>query len=269
MPVMTEVLDTLDGTGAWSREMSRASRTLFIEDSGTYDLELNDEEIIVMIAPDKDVTLRERSSAGQVHMLIKDHARVKYYSLGTATRFACLAQGAHIDWVDIADGRSESTAYLATGASAKFRGLFIASGDEQYDVQVKMIHAGSRSSSNMLTRAALLESSKGRYRGLIRILPQAKGCEAHQREDTLVLGDKASMDAIPILEIENNDVRCSHGVTLGQVDDDQLFYLQARGIGRDEATTMLVQGFFDPLLISIGEHGAPARDEIMRKVRHG
>src|SRR5256885_1492185 len=81
-------------------------------------------------------------------------------------------------------------------------------------------------SSHMLTRAVLLEKSKGMYRGLIRILPGASKCDAYQREDALLLGDESRMDAVPILEIKNDDVKCSHGVTLGQVNEEQLFYLE-------------------------------------------
>ena len=88
-----------------------------------------------------------------------------------------------------------------------------------------------------------------------------------EHEDTLLLGEHAHIDAVPILEIENNEVQCSHGVTIGSISDEQLFYLQARGIFIEDAKKMLLLGFFDRMLISMGELGKSIRDEYLLRLK--
>ncbi|HEX2025686.1 MAG TPA: SufD family Fe-S cluster assembly protein, partial [Actinomycetota bacterium] len=86
------------------------------------------------------------------------------------------------------------------------------------------------------------------YSGLIRIHPGARGSDAFQTNRNIVLSDDAKADSIPNLEIENNDVRCSHAASVGPVDDAALFYLQSRGIPRDEAERLIVTAFFQEVL---------------------
>lgn len=270
MEVISPIVSILKTTGAWRPVPGKRHVAIVIEKDEELTLApAPHDHTVIIVKANVQATIAEQATAAGTYLLLEQGARLKYLTQGSAQRFLYLEQDAQLDWIDIASGRSESTAYLAgTGAHAKFRSLFLGTSNEHYDVHVSMIHRGSRTTSNMLTRAALLDESTGTYRGLIRILPQASGCDAHQREDTLLLGDNAKMDAVPILEISNNDVKCSHGVALGQVDEEQLFYFESRGIARNDATTMIVQGFFDQLLISMGEYGAQVREEMLRKVQH-
>lgn len=244
--------------------------------SGTFTIALEaGEHHLITIAPGAEATLIDQSDAAgaaQATILLQENARLKYYSSARSEirRTLLLERCATADWIDATFGtaRNESTAYLlGEQAEVKFRSLFVGREDEEYDIAANMIHAAPHTSSNMLTRAALLGKSKGRYRGLIRIMPGARGCVAYQRQDSLLLGDESSMDSRPVLEIGNDDVRCSHGVTLGQVDAEKLFYMESRGIPPDAAAAMIVNGFFDQIIISMGEYGSVVRSRISDRLQ--
>lgn len=226
------------------------------------------DELIIIVEPEVHITIHEQEHTKTV-IIIQENAHVRYITTSNKNvqRVAYLKQGAHIVWIDAATraATTKNTTILAgEGANARFSSIFIGIGDEQYNAEATMIHAASRTSSNMLTRAALLDNSTGIYRGLVKILPDSAHCDAYQREDTLLLGNNARMDAAPILEISNDNVKCSHGVAIGQINDEQLFYLESRGITKTEAKHMIIEGFFDPLLISMGEQGVVLREQIRK-----
>jgi Fe-S cluster assembly protein SufD len=105
-------------------------------------------------------------------------------------------------------------------------------------------HIAPHATSDLLYKAGLKDSSRIVWKGMIRVEKDAQRTDAYQKNDNLVLSDTARADSIPGLEIEANDVRCTHGATAGRVDDDMIFYLRSRGIGRDEAVRLIVEGFF-------------------------
>ena len=101
--------------------------------------------------------------------------------------------------------------------------------------------------SNLLFRNVIRDSARSVFYGMIRVEPDAQGTDAYQSNNNLMLSDTARADTIPGLEIVANDVRCSHGATVGQMDPEQVFYLQARGLPRREAERLIVHGFFEPV----------------------
>lgn len=232
------------------------------------------ERIVIVVEANAEATIIERGSAGgfSVDLLLLENARVRYISSTagsiTARRFAQLGRDASIEWTDYAQGehvQSTVTTVLAgEGADAQFRSVIMGTRSERYAVKTSMIHTASRSTSNMLTRAVMLDRSSGAYEGLIRIEPEAAGCDAYQKAETLLLGSEARMHATPNLEICNEDVRCSHGVSLGQIEGEKLFYLLSRGIGREPALRLIVEGFFAGIIDRMGEIGA--KEEIRRRL---
>jgi Fe-S cluster assembly protein SufD len=231
------------------------------------------DQTVIHVRQHAEATVVEQSMECTTYIFLEPNAKLRYitHSESSTQRFVYLEQHAQLVWTDVAFNgmRSENTIYLAgDGANARFGSVFLGKNAEECRQVVSMIHKGSRTSSHMLTRAVMLDNSKGAYRGLIRILPDAKGCDAFQREDALLLGDHSRMDAVPVLEISNDDVRCSHGVTLGQIDEEQLFYVQSRGLSRADAISMMVQGFFDQMLIAMGEMGEPLRKQL-QEVHYG
>ena len=98
--------------------------------------------------------------------------------------------------------------------------------------------------SDLLYAGALDDHSRSVWRGMIRVEPDAQKTNAYQRNDNLLLSEKARADSIPGLEIEADDVRCTHGATAGKIDADQIFYAMCRGLSEPEANLMVIEGFF-------------------------
>jgi Fe-S cluster assembly protein SufD len=145
--------------------------------------------------------------------------------------------------------RTEVESVLAEpGGHSEMLGLYFTDGSQHVDHRSLQDHAAPHCTSDLLYKGALKDSSRVVYSGLIHIHPGATGSDAYQTNRNIVLSEDAKADSIPNLEIENNDVRCSHAASVGPVDDTTLFYLQSRGIPRDEAERLIVTGFFQEVL---------------------
>ncbi len=137
------------------------------------------------------------------------------------------------------------------GSEAKFSGCYFGNETQHFDFHTFQNHIKGHSTSDLLFKGALRGRARTIYQGLIKVHKDAQRSDAYQANRNLILSDKARADSIPSLEIEANDVRCTHGATVGQVDDEQLFYLMARGLPRAEAERMIIDGFFEPVLARI------------------
>ncbi len=134
------------------------------------------------------------------------------------------------------------------GANVKLLGVSFGQRDQHFDHHTVHDHQASNTFSDLDFKVVLKDKARSAYTGLIRIEHDAKDCEAYQENRNLLLSDGTRADTIPELEILNNDVRCTHGATIGPLDEQQIFYLTARGIHRDEAIRMIVNGFVEPTL---------------------
>jgi Fe-S cluster assembly protein SufD len=134
------------------------------------------------------------------------------------------------------------------GAQSFMYGLYFSHGDQRFEHYTKQDHVAPHTTSDLLYKGALADTSQGLYYGTIHIRPHAFKSNAYQANRNLALSPHARALPNPQLEIENNDVRCTHGATVGQIDADHLFYLQSRGIPRDEARRLVVFGFFNQVL---------------------
>ena len=134
------------------------------------------------------------------------------------------------------------------GSNSQMLGLWVGDGEQHFDHHTLQHHAASHAGSDLLFKGALTDKSRGVFRGLIRVDKNAQLTDAYQTNRNLLLSPDASAVALPNLEIEADDVRCSHGATIGQVDEDQMFYLTSRGLTRSQAERLLVFGFLDEVL---------------------
>jgi Fe-S cluster assembly protein SufD len=134
------------------------------------------------------------------------------------------------------------------GSNAELKALYFASGNQFFDFHTLQDHRVGNTRSDLLFKGALQDVSRTVYAGLIKIEKHAARSDAYQANRNLVLSDKAKATSIPMLEIDNNDVRCTHGATVGPVDPEHLFYLRSRGIPEATAKRMLIQGFFGDVL---------------------
>jgi Fe-S cluster assembly protein SufD len=188
-------------------------------------------------------------------------ARVRYLSLQDwgegvnhlAIQRASLGRDADLRSLAVSFGaslsRTEVEAVLAEpGANSEMLGVYFTDGTQHFDHRSLQDHAAPQGTSSLLYKGALKDASRVVYSGLIHIHPGAVRSDAFQTNRNVVLSDRAKADSIPNLEIENNDVRCGHAASVGPVDEDELFYLQTRGIPRDEAQRLIVTGFFQEVL---------------------
>jgi Fe-S cluster assembly protein SufD len=129
-------------------------------------------------------------------------------------------------------------------------------------------HAAPDTTSNLLFKGAVGGHSRSVYTGLIRVRKNARGTNAFQTNRNIKLSEGAWAESVPNLEIENNDVRCSHASAVGPIDEDQRFYLESRGVPTPVAERLVVTGFFDEVLSRLPVPGAAAalRDLVADKL---
>jgi Fe-S cluster assembly protein SufD len=134
------------------------------------------------------------------------------------------------------------------GASAQWSGLQVLDGDQQADSSTAQNHLAPKTGSDLLSKGVLLEAAQIHASGMVRVEPGAAGTDGYQGNRILMLSDRAKAEVLPGLEILSDDVRCSHGVSIGGLDPDELFYLRSRGIPEEESKALLVEGFLEGVL---------------------
>jgi len=153
------------------------------------------------------------------------------------------------------------TTLAAEGATVESLGLFFAGERQHLDLNASTTHEAPHTAANMLLNGAVKDAAHAAFAGTIRVQRPAQGAESYLGSHTLALGEAARVDVVPSLEIEANDVHVSHGATAGKLDEEQLFYLMSRGLSRRQAASVLVRGFFEPILARIPPAGVRARLE--------
>jgi Fe-S cluster assembly scaffold protein SufB len=131
--------------------------------------------------------------------------------------------------------------------------LFLGKDTQHITLEDTCVHHASSTHSKITVRGILKERAQAKFTGLVNIKEHATGCSGFQEEKALLLGEKARATLIPNLEIKNNDVQCSHGATVGRIDEEQVFYLESRGIPPALAMKMLTEGFFEEIIREIPE----------------
>ena len=140
------------------------------------------------------------------------------------------------------------SALVGEGSFSEMLGLYFADSEQHFAQRTLQAHIAPHATSDLLYKGALKESSRSEYSGLIKVLKGAQGTDAYQANRNLVLSDDAMARSIPQLEIEANEVRCTHGATVSPVEEEHLFYLMSRGIDRITAQKLIVFGFFGEVL---------------------
>lgn len=137
---------------------------------------------------------------------------------------------------------------LGPGADALMDGIYFAHEDQHFDLRTIQRHVAPKAHSDTLYKGAVTGESHTVFQGLIRVEHDATGTDAYLTNNNLVLSEEARSDSIPSLQINTDDVRCSHGSTTGKLDQKQYFYLLSRGYPQEEARRMLVEGYFEAVL---------------------
>jgi Fe-S cluster assembly protein SufD len=153
--------------------------------------------------------------------------------------------------------RTDSALAGASGTSV-LRAAFIGRDEQMLDFRTLQDHLAPRTTSDLLFMGAVADRAHSVYSGLIRVRRGAVKADAMQTNHNLVLDEGAHADSVPNLDIEENDVRCSHGSTVGPVDEDQRYYLESRGVEPEVAERLIVAGFFENIASQVPVAGARA-----------
>jgi Fe-S cluster assembly protein SufD len=194
-------------------------------------------------------------------LFVGDGAKVEYVSLQNlspqtwhfASHRARVDRDAELDWVAGGFGSKKGKTRIQNdlagpGGTSRVTGAYFADGEQHLDYDTFQEHIAPNTTSDFAFKGALRDHATAVWRGMIKVEKDAQKTNAYQENRNLILSEQAHADSIPGLEIEANDVRCTHGATISPVNRDELFYAMARGISRGEAERLIVRGFFTDVL---------------------
>ena len=199
-----------------------------------------------------------------VELFVEQAAKLEYVSLQNfsretwhfASHHARVERDAELDWVSGGFGSKKGKVRIQNdlagpGATSRVTGAYFADGEQHLDYDTFQEHIAPDTESDFAFKGALRDHATAVWRGMIRVEEDAQKTNAYQENRNLMLSPTTHAVPIPGLEILANDVRCTHGATVGRVDRDQLFYLMARGLPRPEAERLIVRGFFEDVLARV------------------
>jgi Fe-S cluster assembly protein SufD len=194
-------------------------------------------------------------------LYVEQAAKLEYVSIQNlsqetwhfASHHAQVERDAELDWVAGGFGSKKGKVWIQNdltgqGATSRVTGAYFADGVQHLDYDTYQLHAAPNTTSDFAFKGALRDEATAVWRGMIRVEEDAQRTNAYQENRNLMLSPTTHAVPIPGLEILANDVRCTHGATVGQVDREQLFYLMSRGLSRGEAERLIVRGFFTDVL---------------------
>ncbi len=218
-------------------------------------------EAFVVDAYRSETQERQAFASAVVELILRQDAKLRYVQVqdwgrhvwNFMTERATLADDATLNSLHVTLGARFSKDSIGAhlrgqNSLAEMLGIFFADGDQFFDHHTWQLHESPYATSDLEFKGALKGNARSVYSGLIRVEEGAQKTDAYQQNRNLVLSRTARADTIPNLEIGANDVRCTHGATVSQVEEEHLFYLQARGIERSEAQKLIVEGFFRPVI---------------------
>ena len=225
------------------------------------------------------LNLRSGSGSGEIlflnpvtfvvggNALLKAHEIQDFHENAFCIRDTTMTIGTDgsVDWITAEVGSARSMAELTVnlvgdGAQARINGVFFGNLDQRITMNTRQNHYGRNSYSSLLYKGAVRDRAHATWTGMIYVDPKATGTDGYQKNDNLVLDPEARVFARPGLEIVTNDVKCSHGTTMTEIDRNQVFYLTSRGISEEEARGLIIDGFFGSILDSISSD--PIRERI-------
>ena len=201
---------------------------------------------------------------GAVELVIGEGAQLDYVALqqwGTSvfafgTQSASIGRDGRLTTMSVVLGSRMTKSWIDSllsepGGYAQMVGIMFASGKQRFHHHTLQDHRAPSTTSDLLYKVALMDEARSEYSGLIRVHKDAQKTDAYQANRNLSLSEHARADSMPKLEIEANDVRCTHGATVGPIDQEQVFYLESRGLPRPIAERMIVEGFFEQVMEKI------------------
>jgi len=268
--VVVHVVSGAPGTAVFPRTVVRVAAGA---SAGVIELVVDAETALLADAPTDLLSAAEspveRLVVPVTELQVEDGASLRYVSiqsLGGATwqiahQASTIGADASLSSYAVALGGSYArlrtdSALVGDSGASELRAAFIGRDDQMLDFRTLQDHRAPRTTSDLLFMGAVADTSHSVYSGLIRVRRGAVKSDAMQTNHNLVLDEGAHADSVPNLDIEENDVKCSHGSTVGPVDEDQRYYLESRGVEPERAEQLIVAGFFDSIADQVPIPGA-------------
>jgi Fe-S cluster assembly protein SufD len=219
-----------------------------------------------------------------VEVFARDGALVQYVALQRLGRGAfyqtqqrtLAGRDATLDTLNVSLGATTTRVdlnarLLGPGSNSDMLGLYLGDDDQHFDHNTSQDHVAPNASSDLLYKGALAGRSRAVFRGMIRVHPGAQRTDAYQTNRNLLMSSQARADSLPNLEIQADDVKCSHAATVGQLEEEVLFYLMARGLSRAHAERLVVLGFVGEVLgrLPLGGVADKVTRIVTQKLGHG
>ncbi len=236
-----------------SENMGQFERTLIIVDEGAY--------VHYVEGCSAPIYSTDSLHAAVVEIVVKRGGRCRYSTIqnwssnvfNLVTKRAMAYADATMEWVDGNLGSRLTMKYPAVwlmepGAHGEVLSIAFAGKGQHQDTGAKMVHAAPHTTSTIVSKSISKDGGRAGYRGLVRVEPGAEDSRSFVRCDALILDEKSRSDTYPYMEIEENDAEIGHEATVSKVGEEQLFYLMSRGLTEDQATSMIVAGFIEPIV---------------------
>jgi Fe-S cluster assembly protein SufD len=219
---------------------------------------------------------------GLVELSVADNAALRFVELqnlgdnmwNITHERAIVGRDGRLDWVFGAVGSRLTKTFsnidlLGEGAEGRMSGFYFADGQQHLDHDTQQNHFAANTTSDLLYKGALIEQSRSVWQGMIYVGPGAQKSDGYQANRNLVLSKQARADSIPGLEIMADDVRCTHGATVSQLEEEPIYYLMTRGLPRHDAERLVIDGFFAQIMDRIPFEGVRKRFQDMIDAKLG
>ncbi len=239
-----------------AKETGQFERTLIIADEGSFVNYLEG-----CTAPQRD---ENQLHAAIVELVALDNAEIKYSTvqnwyagdkkgLGGIYNFVtkrgnCVGVNSKISWTQVEAGSAITWKYpscnlIGDNSEGAFYSVALTNNFMQADTGTKMVHIGKNTKSTIISKGISAEQSENNYRGLVKIMPSATGARNYSQCDSMLIGDKAQANTFPYIDVKNNSAVVEHEASTSKISEEQLFYLQSRGLSEEKCISMIVNGF--------------------------
>ncbi|HFC11920.1 MAG TPA: Fe-S cluster assembly protein SufD [Anaerolineae bacterium] len=253
----------------WSQNGHTFTHTLVLVEQGA--------EVVILDEYESAESPNQAIHNGVLELLVRDNANLTYIGLQDFAKnmwqfnHECgrVGRDGKLNWVTSIMGSRLTKAFQTIeldgqGAYAQLSGLFFTDGRQHFDLDTQQNHNAGDTVSDLLYKGALRGKSRSVWQGMIKVLPDSQRIDGFQANRNLLLDSDARADSIPGLEIQADDVACTHASTIGKIQPEEIFYLMSRGIEENIARQILVEGFFNPVMARIPFEGV--RDRIAERI---
>ena len=235
-----------------SQNAGQFERTLIIADEGS--------KVHYIEGCSAPVYSTDSLHSAVVEIVVRPHARVTYTTVqnwspnvyNLVTKRARVEEGGRMEWIDGNIGSRLTMKYpsvylVGPGASGEVLSVAYAGAGQHQDAGAKMVHAAPNTTSRIVSKSISKDGGVTTYRGLVRVEDGATGCKSHVQCDALILDEDSESRTLPYMEVGTEDASVGHEATVSKIADEQLFYLMSRGLSQEQAMSMVVSGFIEPV----------------------